>query len=113
METTSKIEDFLMSNLSDNRMDKAMLKKLSSAVDKLRKHDVVVERIWRYGQPAIDGIVVSSRVRVKDFGRLSNIFDIPELWKAEVFPIGLPYPEILQVNMRIGEQIEPPRHGFL
>lgn len=113
MEKTDKLEEFLMANLSDAKMDKAMLKKLSTSITQLRKQDIVIERIWKYGIPAPDGIVVRGRIPLKDFGKLSKIFDVPSLWKVEVFPLGIPYPEELHCNMRIGEQIEPPRHGFL
>lgn len=105
MEAKMDYENDLMEHLSNGRMGKATLKKYSSIIATLRKHDVIVDRIWKYGIPWPDGVVVRGRLGIDDIVKLKELFKIPELNGIEVFPLGIPYPDLLDVRFKIGEQI--------
>lgn len=105
MENNANFENALMSHLSDYKLDKTTLKKYSSIVAGLRKQDVIIDRIWKYGQPDPDGIIVRGRLGVKDLSKLANVFKVPEIYGVEIFPLGIPFPDLLDVRFKLGEQI--------
>lgn len=112
MENTEKFEQALMSHLSDIKLEKATLKKYSSIIAQLRRQDLLIERIWKYGIPAPDGVIVRGRLNLKDLAKLGKVFEIPELRKIDIFPLGIPFPDFLDVRLKIGEEVENLGHGF-
>ncbi len=111
MKDFQRFEDALMGHLTDFRLDKISLRKYSSAIVDLRKNDILIDRIWRYGQPAIDGVFrtngigIRSRIGIKDIGKLNDIFKIRDLHSIEVFPLGIIAPELLEIRFKIGENL--------
>lgn len=111
MRDTKKFEEALINHLTDLRLDKNVLKKYSSAIVDLRKNDILIDRIWKYGQPAIDGIFrtdgvrVRSRIGINDLGKLNDIFKIRDIHSIEVFPLGIIAPELLEVRFKMGENL--------
>ena len=104
MKETADYEKTLMAHLSDNRLDKASLKKYSTIIATLRKYDVIIDRIWKYGIPYPDGVVVRGRLGAKDLVKLKDVFKIPEIYGIEIFPLGIPFPDLLDVRFKLGEQ---------
>jgi hypothetical protein len=86
-------------------MSKETLKNYSAIIATLRTHDIIVDRIWKYGIPWPDGVIVRGRMGVDDLPKLKELFRIPELNGIEVFPLGIPYPDVLDVRFKIGDQI--------
>ena len=105
MEQNAEFENALMTQLSDCKLDKTTLKKYSSIVAGLRKHDVIIDRIWKYGIPAPDGVIVRGRLGIKDISKLIDVFKVQEIHGVEIFPLGIPFPDLLDVRFRLGEQI--------
>ncbi|MGI9551197.1 MAG: hypothetical protein ACR2MT_08365 [Aurantibacter sp.] len=106
MEKNTDFEGALMAHLSDCKLDEDTLKKYSAIVAGLRKQDILIDRVWKYGQPDPDGIMVRGRLGMKDLSKLSGAFKYPEIHGVEIFPLGIPFPELLDVRFKLGEQIE-------
>lgn len=105
MEANMDYENELKEHLSDGRINKEALRKYSSIIATLRKNDVIIDRIWKYGQPWPDGIIVRGRLGVDELSKISDVFKFPELQGIEVFPLGIINPELLDVRFKLGEQI--------
>lgn len=95
-----------MTHLTSADISKKQLQQYSSAIVDLKKQSITPERIWRYGQPAIDGIVVQGRLAGNDAANLAEIIKHPNLRGIEVFPLGIPFPDFLELRIKIGEQIQ-------
>jgi len=105
MKTKVAYERELMEHLSSSRMSKELLEKYSAIIATLRTHDIIVDRIWKYGMPWPDGVIVRGRLGVDDLPKLKELFRIPELNGIEIFPLGIPYPDLLDVRFKIGDQV--------
>jgi hypothetical protein len=92
--------DKLWERLADGPAPKA--KELASALS-LTGGDYVIRRWWKYGQPAIDRI--TGVVDVPLEGGLDFLGSILKLHgeklqvTIEVFPYGIPFPDIWRVNL--------------
>lgn len=104
--STEKFEKILLDQLSSSKLTKEQLREFSNTIVELKKQSITPERIWRYGQPAIDGIVVEGRLSLDKVNNLGNIVKNPLLRGVEVFPLGIPFPDVLELRLKIGEQIQ-------
>lgn len=111
-------EKALMGHLTDFRLKKVALKKYSSAIVELRKNNIQIDRIWKYGIPApesifrTDGVGVRSRIDIKDLGKLNEILKIRNIHSIKVFPLGIIAPEALEVQFKIGEDLGLKQYGI-
>lgn len=109
MKNYSEFEKALMGHLTDFRLHEEVLKKYSNAILDLRKNEVWIERIWRVGQPPIDGffradgVGLRSRIPVKEIHKLNEIFKLKDVYSVEVFPVGIIEPEFLEVQFELNE----------
>lgn len=81
---------------------------LAAALGKARA-EYTVKRWWKYGQPAIDLIQASLIARISDGGTvcqsLINMHDKAVQVSFECFPIGIPVPEELRIELRLERQV--------
>ena len=108
MKDLQKFENALISHLNDYKLEEAALKEYSSTIVELRKNDIQIDKIWKYGQPSIDGffrtdgVDIRSHINTKDIEKLTEIFKIKNLHSIEVFPLGIVDPELLDIRFKIG-----------
>jgi hypothetical protein len=95
-----------MEQLTNAKLTKEQLRQFSNTIVELRKHSIIPERIWRYGQPAIDGLVLEGRLALDDVKNLADIVKTPNLRGVEVFPLGIINPDVFELRLKIGEQIQ-------
>lgn len=102
MEQNQNIEEGLMQHLASPNMDKNTLRSYSGFISGLQNQKLKIERIWWDGQPWPDILVAQTRIRLNDIASLSKVFEGKEyrVGGLEVFPIGIPFPEELLVNIR-------------
>lgn len=105
-DSSAKFEKQLMEQLTNAKLTKDQLRQFSNTIVELKKHSIIPERIWRYGQPAIDGIVLQGRLAVDNVSRLADIVKTPLLRGIEVFPLGIINPDVFELQIKIGEQIQ-------
>lgn len=106
-DSSSKFEKQLMEQLTNAKLTKDQLRQFSDSIVQLRKHSVVLERIWRYGQPpVIDGIILKGRLALDDARNLADIVKTPHLRGIDVFPLGIINPDVFELRVKIGEKIE-------
>ena len=102
MDNKENIEEGLMKHLSSPNMDKNTLRHYSGFITSLQKQKLKVERIWWDGQPWPDILVAQTRIPIKEIGGLSKVLEQKQsrIGGLEIFPIGIPFPEELMVNIR-------------
>ena len=102
MDRKENMEEGLMDHLSSPNMDKNILRQYSGFISNLQKQNLKVERIWWDGQPWPDIMVAQTRIRVKEIGNLAKVFEQKKsrIDGLEIFPLGIPFPEELMVNIR-------------
>lgn len=105
MKQRPNFEDVLMTQLSDFKLDKATLKRYSSIIVGLKKQDIIIDRVWKYGIPAPDGVIVRGRLSIKDIAKLIDPLRVPEIYGLEIFPIGIPFPDFIDIRFKLGEQL--------
>lgn len=105
-DSNEKFEKILLDQLSSSKLTKDQLRQFSNTIVELKKKSIIPERIWRYGQPAIDGIMVEGRLSLDKVSNLGEIVKNPLLRGVEVFPLGIPFPDVLELRLKIGEQIQ-------
>jgi hypothetical protein len=105
-DSSEKFEKQLMEQLTNAKLTKEQLRQFSNTIVELRKHSIIPERIWRYGQPAIDGLVLEGRLALDDVKNLADIVKTPNLRGVEVFPLGIINPDVFELRLKIGEQIQ-------
>jgi plasmid maintenance system antidote protein VapI len=67
------------------------------------RDDIVLERWWWKGQPAIDALAGTISVPRQQVGEVINsLIDSKIQFEFRVFPKGIPYPEELIVSFRSG-----------
>lgn len=103
---SEKFEKELMEQLTNAKLTKDQLRQFSDSIVELKKHSIILERIWRYGQPAIDGIVAEGRLSADKVSGLADIVKIPHLKGIEVFPRGIINPDVFELRLKIGEKIQ-------
>ena len=101
-EKRTMVEDDLMKQLSGPMADKQTLRYYSDFITKVQRQNLKLERIWWKGQPWPDILVAQTRLPIKDLARLNKVFEV-RVGKLDIFPLGLPVPDELLVN------IETPR----
>ena len=107
MENAEKFEQQLLEHLGDDQLERGTLKRYSRAIAGLRKQNFHIDRIWRYGQPPrIDGFYAQSRISVQDVARLGEVVREPGLNRIIILPMGIPFPEWLDVRFKIGEEVQ-------
>lgn len=107
MKNYSEFEEALMGYLTDFKLQDDILKKYSHAILDLSKNDIWIERIWKVGQPPIDGafradgVGLKSRIPINEIHRLNEILRLKDVYSVEVFPIGIIEPEFLDVQFEL------------
>lgn len=94
-----KLEAGLMKHLGSPGMDKNTLRYYSDFIVRVQKKKFKLERIWWDGQPWPDIMVAQTRIPIKEIGSLVRLFD-ERIHGLEIFPLGIPFPEELMVNIR-------------
>ena len=88
-------------------MDKDRIRSYTTTIVKLKNAGFVLDKIWKYGQPAIiDGIVVRGRLRIDDAAKLSEVVKGSGFRWCDIFPVGIPFPDFLEVRAKFGEELE-------
>lgn len=105
-DSSAKFEKQLMEQLTHAKLSKEQLREFSDTIVELRKHSVIPERIWRYGQPAIDGVILEGRLAADNVKNLAEIVKTPLLRGVEVFPLGIINPDVFELRVKIGEKIQ-------
>lgn len=93
-----------MSRLTDDKLDRSDLKKYTSAIVSLQKKDWHIDHICKYGIPVDHGVCVKGRIDIKKVSNLLDLFRIPGAHRFEIFPLGIPFPDLMQVRFRIGPE---------
>ncbi|WP_205502440.1 hypothetical protein [Rufibacter psychrotolerans] len=103
---SNELEKAILAHLSDKKIDKDSLKRYSAAINKLRKSNFIIDRIWKYGQPKPDdGIIVGGRIKTSDLGNLTDIFDNNDFKGFKAFPLGTVNPDQLEIRIQLGDLI--------
>jgi hypothetical protein len=100
MNENDNFEEGLMKHLSSPGLETKVLKDYSSILARIQKQKFKIERIWWDGQPAPDVLIAQTRVSIKNMANLGTLFQ-ERLKGLEIFPLGIPFPEELLVNIRI------------
>lgn len=106
---SESLEKDLLHTLRHSSLDKENLSELVRVVVQLRKEGLERSRILLKGIPRPDGLTLQAFVNADRLGAiLSQILTkTPRLQGVVVFPYGIPYPEVFQVNVDIGETMQP------
>lgn len=110
--SNKEFESAMMKQLLKANMKEDLLKRISSSISNIYKLDILPERIWWEGQPSpdgfrvVDGIVVGSRIKLTDVEKLRDLSHIEELLSIEIFPKGIIRPEFLDVQVRLGDNVQ-------
>ena len=112
--TQISIEEAAVQELKYCGMDKENLRELVAIVARLQRAGLKKIKLFPKGQPPIvDGLSVSGIVDGGDAERaLGQIaLQTPRLGGLEVFPYGIPWPEIFRVRVDLGAPVQE-QHGF-
>jgi hypothetical protein len=107
--TAVSIEDTLLRQLRHGGIEKERLKELVAVVAGLQKDGLKQLKVFPKGiPPVVDCVRVSGVVQAAEAGRIiGDIVTKTEfLGNIELFPIGIPWPELLVVNLDIGSPVE-------
>ncbi len=106
-EDIKKFEAALTEYLKSSKLDKDLVRSYTATIVKLKNSGFLLERIWKYGQPPIiDGIIVRCRIGINDAAKLGEIARGERFRWGDIFPIGIPFPEFLEVRARFGQEVE-------
>ena len=102
------IEEALMKELRFGGVDKDRLKELVDIVAGIQKAGLKRLKAFTKGTPVPDGLRVSGVVDGGDAARFfTEAFTRTALLgKVELFPYGIPWPEVYVVNIDLGSPIE-------
>jgi len=102
-----KYEQSLLDYLKSSKMDKDRIRSYTTTIVRLKNSGFILDKIWKYGQPPIiDGVVIRGRLRISDAGKLGEVISGPGFRWCDVFPIGIPFPDLLEVRAKYGEELE-------
>lgn len=106
---SESLEKDLLHTLRHSNIDKDNLSELVRVVAQLRREGLERSRILLKGIPRPDGLTLQAFVDADRLGTiLSQILTkTPRLQAVVVFPYGIPYPEVFQVNVDLGETSQP------
>lgn len=106
---SESLEKDLLHTLRHSNIDKDNLSELVRVVAQLRREGLERSRILLKGTPRPDGLTLQAFVDADRLGTiLSQILTkTPRLQAVVVFPYGIPYPEVFQVNVDLGETSQP------
>lgn len=103
------IEEALMRELRFGGIDKDHLKELVSIVAGVQKAGLRRFRAFPKGTPPIvDSVSITGIVEAGEVNRLFSeiLTKTPLLSKVELFPYGIPWPEIFRLNLEIGAPVQ-------
>lgn len=102
------IEEILLQELRFGGIDQENLKELVGIVAGIQKGGLKMFKVFPKGIPRPESLSVSGVVDAGEVHRfLSEILTkTPRLGRIDVFPYGIPWPEIFRVNIDIGATLE-------
>lgn len=93
------VEDTLMNALKFSGLDRNHLSELVSIVKNIGLKPV---KVFPYGIPVPDGVGIEVSLNAKGLGALVNRLDkIARIDKIDIFPKGIPYPQMFDAQIRI------------
>jgi len=104
-----RVHAALLEQLKNAPISKDQLKVYSSAIADIKKQGFIIDRIWRYGIPPYDTIKIRTSLDPKQLSKIQELIQSIKHRHIEIFPIGIPKPDIFEVHVEIGDQI-PFRH---
>jgi hypothetical protein len=97
------LEEALMQELRFGGIDRGQLKELVAIAARIRMNGVRGIRVFPKGIPVIDGLRVSGIVDASDASKiLGEILHGGWIHAVEVFPYGIPRPEVFGLNVDLG-----------
>jgi hypothetical protein len=102
MENVQEFEKALVEHL-DGGSDKATLKDFTDTIVQLKKQGFIIDQILKKGIPIPVEFIVKCRIDKARASALNEFIFKGKYYGLEIFPYGIPWPEIFRVNITLND----------
>lgn len=103
------IADMVIERLQVGQLRSEHVEELAADAAQFEKAGVRIRKILDNGQPWPDEIVIEGDLPTDQVSTLVELMNLRRLAELRVFPKGIPWPDILNVHVRLGARDVPGR----